>query len=244
MGKTEQNGVEPQDLVDKYGADTARLYVMFAGSPDDSAIWSDAGVEGAHRFLKRLWAFGQTHADAVRNASGRFDFRDADEAVKASRRELHLTLKQANYDYERIQYNTVVSAGMKMLNALEAVPAGSRGGAALMREGVSILLRTLYPVVPHVTWALWQDLGLAAEYGELLDAPWPDVDAAALAQDEVELVLQVNGKLRGKLSVPAAADKSAIEAAARASAEVAKHANGAPVKKVIIVPGRLVNVVV
>ncbi len=125
MGKTEQNGVEPQDLIDKYGADTARLYVMFAGSPDDSAIWSDAGVDGAHRFLKRMWAFGQAHADAVRSATGRFDFRDADEAVKAARRELHMTLKQANYDYERIQYNTVVSAGMKMLNALEAVPPGS-----------------------------------------------------------------------------------------------------------------------
>src|SRR5258706_11760655 len=128
MGKTEQNGVEPQDLIDKYGADTARLYVMFAGSPDDSAIWSDAGVEGAHRFLKRLWAFAQTHADAVKNATGRFDFRDADDAVRASRRELHLALKQANYDYERIQYNTVVSPAMKMLNTLEAVPAGPARG--------------------------------------------------------------------------------------------------------------------
>jgi len=155
-----------------------------------------------------------------------------------------MTLKQANYDYERIQYNTVVSAGMKMLNALEAVPSAKRGGDALKREGLSILLRTLYPVVPHTAWVLWQDLELANEYGDLLDAPWPEVDAAALAQDEIELVLQVNGKLRGKLNVPAAADKAAIEAAARASAEVAKHANGAPVKKVIIVPGRLVNVVV
>src|SRR5258706_9673205 len=244
MGKTEQNGVEPQDLIDKYGADTARLYVMFAGSPDDSAIWSDAGVEGAHRFLKRLWAFAQTHSDAMKIATGRFDFRDADDAVRASRRELHLALKQANYDYERIQYNTVVSAAMKMLNTLEAVPAGARGGAALAREGLSILLRTLYPVVPHAAWALWSDLKLADEYGDLLDAPWPDVDAAALAHDEIELVLQVNGKLRGKLSVPATADKAAIEAAARASAEVSKHANGAPVKKVVIVPGRLVNVVV
>jgi len=244
MGKTEQNGVEPQDLIDKYGADTARLYVMFAGSPDDSAIWSDAGVEGAHRFLKRLWAFAQTHADAVKGATGRFDFRDADNAARASRRELHLTVKQANYDYERIQYNTVVSAAMKMLNTLEAVPAGARGGAALVREGLSILLRTLYPVVPHAAWALWSDLKLADEYGDLLDAPWPDVDAAALAQDEIELVLQVNGKLRGKLSVPATADNAAIEAAARGSAEVSKHANGAPVKKVVIVPGRLVNVVV
>ncbi len=244
MGKTEQNGVEPQVLVDRYGADTARLYVMFAGSPDDSAIWSDSGVEGAHRFLKRLWLFGQTHADAIRRAGGSFDYRDADESVKAARRDLHVTLKQANYDYERIQYNTVVSAGMKMLNALESVAADSRGGEALRREGMGMLLRALYPVVPHTTWALWQDLEFAKEYGDLLDAPWPEVDASALARDEIELVLQVNGKLRGKLSVPASADKATIEAAARESAEVAKHANGAAVKKVIIVPGRLVNVVV
>ncbi len=243
MGKTEQNGVEPQDLVDKYGADTARLYVMFAGSPDDSAIWSDAGVEGAHRFLKRLWTFGQTHADVVRSAAGRFDFRDADDGVKAARRELHVTLKQANYDYERIQYNTVVSAGMKMLNTLEGVPTGARGRAPLLREGLSILLRTLYPVVPHVTWGTWQDMGFAAEFGDLLDARWPEVDVAALVQEEIELMLQVNGKLRGKLCVPAAADKAAIEAAARESAEVARYANGAPVRKIIIVPGRLVNVV-
>jgi leucyl-tRNA synthetase len=244
MGKTEQNGVEPQDLVDRYGADTARLYVMFAGSPDDSAIWSDSGVEGAHRFLKRLWQFGQANAEAIRGATGRFDFRDADDAVKSARRELHVTLKQANYDYERIQYNTVVSAGMKMLNTLESVSAGLRGGEALRREGMGILLRALYPVVPHTAWALWQDLDFGKEFGDLLDAAWPEVDASALARDEIELVLQVNGKLRGKLSVPASADKAAIEAAARESADVARFANGAPVKKVIIVPGRLVNVVV
>jgi len=244
MGKTEQNGVEPQDLVDKYGADTARLYVMFAGSPDDSAIWSDTGVDGAHRFLKRLWTFAQTQGDTVRGAAGKPEERDVDDAVKAARRDLHVTLKQANYDYERIQYNTVVSAGMKMLNTLEAVPAGAHGAAGLLREGLSILLRTLYPVIPHATWSIWQDLKLAGEFGDLLDAPWPEVDAAALAQDEIELMLQVNGKLRGKISVPAAADKTAIEAAARASAEVVRYADGAPVKKVIIVPGRLVNVVV
>ncbi len=244
MGKSERNGVDPQTLIDKYGADTARLYVMFAGKPEDSAVWSDAGVEGASRFLKRLWNYAQANEAAIKAAAGAFDFRDADDAVKKARRDLHVTLKQANDDYERLHYNTVVSAGMIMLNTLEALPAGARGAQALQREGFSLLLRVLYPVVPHTTWGLWNDLGYAAAQGDLVDAPWPAVDAAALVQDEIELVLQVNGKLRGKLVVPAKADKDAIEAAARASAEVAKHAAGAPVKKVIVVPGRLVNVVI
>ncbi len=243
MGKTEQNGVEPQNLIEKYGADTARLYVMFAGSPDDSAVWSDTGVDGAHRFLKRLWTFVETHGHNMRSAAGALDAANADAVVKATRRDLHVTLKQANYDYERMQYNTVVSAGMKMLNTLDAVPQAAKGSGALRREGLSLLLRMLAPIVPHTTWALWQELDFAADHGDLLDSPWPEVDAAALVQDEIELMLQVNGKLRGKLNVPAAADSAAIEAVARGSAEVAKFGNGAPVKKVIIVPGRLVNVV-
>jgi len=244
MSKSKLNGVDPQDMIDRYGADAARLFVMFAAPPEATLEWSDAGVEGAFRFLKRLWNFGQARADAIRAAAGAFDWRDADPAVKAARRDIHLTLKQASYDFDRIQYNTVVSAGMKMLNTLEAAPAGVAGAAAFVREGTSILIRVLYPVVPHIGCALWEDLGYAQETGPLLDAPWPQVDTAALAQDEIELVLQVNGKLRGKLTVPAGADHAAIEAAARASAEVAKHAAGAAVKKVVVVPGRLVNVVV
>jgi len=239
MSKSKLNGVDPQDIVDRYGADAARLFVMFAAHPEATLEWSDAGVEGATRFLRRLWTFAQAHATGAAAAGGAM----APE-VRAARRDLHLALKQANYDYERIQYNTVVSAGMKMLNTLEAVPAAAAGAAALVREGLSILLRVLYPVVPHTAWNLWGDLGLAREHGDLLDAPWPDVDPDALVQDEIELVLQINGKLRGKIVVPAAADAAAIEAAARNSADVAKHANGAPVRKVIVVPGRLVNVVI
>jgi leucyl-tRNA synthetase len=244
MSKSKNNGVDPQDIIDRYGADTARLFVMFASPPEATLEWSDTGVEGAHRFLRRLWAFGQARAESVRAAAGAFDWRDAAPPVKAARRDVHLALKQAAYDYERIQYNTVVSAGMKMLNALEAAPADAAGAAALVREAASILIRVLYPVVPHVGCALWEELGYDRQYGSLLDAPWPQVDPAALAQDEIELVLQVNGKLRGKLVVPASADRAAIEAAARASAEVAKHAAGATVRKVVVVPGRLVNVVV
>jgi len=244
MSKSKKNGVDPQALIAKYGADTARLFVMFAGPPEDTALWSNTGVEGAHRFLRRLWTYAHASADTVRANAGAPGCGDAAASVKAARREIHLTLKQANYDYERIQYNTVVSAGMKMLNALEAVPADAAGAGALAREGLSILLRVLYPVVPHVTWSLWNEVGYAAAHGDLLDAPWPETDPDALVQDEIELVLQVNGKLRGRITVPATADSTAIEALARASAEVAKHAAGAPVRKVIIVPGRLVNVVV
>jgi leucyl-tRNA synthetase len=244
MSKSKNNGVDPQEVIDRYGADTARHFVMFAAPPEATLEWSAAGVEGSYRFLKRLWTHAHERAAAVAAGTGATPRQDAAPAAKAARREIHLTLKQANYDYERIQYNTVVSAGYKMLNALDAVPADAAGAAAVQHEGLAILLRVLYPVVPHTTWTLWNDLGYRERYGDLLDAPWPQVDPAALAQDEIELVLQVNGKLRGKLVVPAAADRAAIETAARASAEVARHAAGAPVKKVVVVPGRLVNVVV
>jgi leucyl-tRNA synthetase len=240
MGKSERNGVDPQTLIDKYGADTARLYVMFASKPEDSMVWSDTGVEGAYRFLRRLWTYAQTHEARIKAAGGSFDYRDAHEAVKKARRELHATLKQANDDYARLAYNTVVSAGMIMLNTLEALP-DAPGADALRSEGLSLILRVLYPVVPHTTWVLWRGLGFE---GDLIDAAWPAVDESALVTDTIELVLQVNGKVRGKIVVPSKAAHPEIEAAARTSPEVAKHANGAPVKKVIVVPGRLVNVVV
>jgi leucyl-tRNA synthetase len=217
---------------------------MFASPPEHTIEWSDTGVEGAHRFLKRLWSHSQSQRDVVSAAGDAFDWRDAAESVTNARREIHLALKQADYDYERIQYNTVVSAGMKMLNTLEDVPTDAAGAAALAREGLSILLRVLYPVVPHTTWELWRELGFADVYGDLIDAPWPAVDEKALARDEIELVLQVNGKLRGKLVVPSTADRAAIETAARGAPEVERYGNGNPVRKVIVVPGRLVNVVV
>jgi leucyl-tRNA synthetase len=237
MGKSERNGVDPQTLIDKYGADTARLYIMFAGKPEDSAVWSDTGVEGAYRFLRRLWTFALTHEAAVKSAGASGE---GGGAVKKARRELHMTLKQANDDYERLHYNTVVSASMIMLNTLEALP-DAPGADALRREGLSLLLRVLYPVAPHATWVLWRDLGFD---GDLIDAPWPEVDPQALVTDTIELVLQVSGKVRGKIVVPANAEQDVIKAIAVAAPEVAKHASGAPVKKVIVVPGRLVNVVV
>jgi leucyl-tRNA synthetase len=243
MSKSKLNGVDPTEMVERYGADAARTFVMFASPPEQTIEWSANGVEGTHRFLRRLWTFAQG-AQAAAGTPAPSGAAALDAAAAATRREIHQALAQANYDYERIQYNTVVSAAMKMLNALEALEGGARGRDAVVGEGLSILLRVLYPVAPHTMWALWSDLGYAARIGDLLDAPWPDPDPAALAPEEIELVLQVNGKLRGKIVVPSAADRAAIEAAARASADVAKHAAGAPIRKVIVVPGRLVNVVV
>ena len=246
MSKSKNNGVDPQELIDKYGADTARLFVMFASPPEQTLEWNDAGVEGAHRFLRRVWAFGVKHAAALRRAAaaepGAARLRAP---ARALRRELHLLLRQMSYDYERMQYNTVVSGCMKLLNALEAFAVdGSDGDCAVLAEGTSVLLRALYPACPHITHELWRELGFATVAGSLLDARWPQVDKAALEQDEVELVLQVNGKLRGALRVPAQADRAAIEAAAAASPDFLRFAEGRAPKKVVVVPGRLVNLVV
>jgi len=244
MSKSKNNGVDPQALIDTYGADTARLFVMFASPPEQTLEWNDAGVEGAHRFLKRLWGLGVKQGGLIK-AAGAVDQAGLRADAKALRREVHSVLRQVSYDYERMQYNTVVSGAMKLLNALEGFkPDGSAGDAAVLRDGTSVLLRALYPACPHITHTLWAELGFAASLGDLLDAPWPAVDEAALVRDEIELVLQISGKTRGSVTVPAGADKAAIEAAALASAEFTKFSEGKPAKKVIVVPGRLVNVVV
>ena len=244
MSKSKNNGVDPQALIDQYGADTARLFVMFASPPEQTLEWNDAGVEGAHRFLKRVWGFGAKHAGLLQTA-GALRQSDLRQDAQTLRREVHSVLRQISYDYERMQYNTVVSGAMKLLNALDAFkPDGSAGDAAVLREGFSVLLRGLYPACPHIGHALWSGLGYAAESGDLLDAPWPVVDEAALLQDQITLVLQVSGKMRGSVSVPAGADTATIEAAALASPEFTRFSDGKPARKVIVVPGRLVNVVV
>ncbi|MBV2182780.1 MAG: class I tRNA ligase family protein, partial [Castellaniella sp.] len=243
MSKSKNNGVDPQSLIDGLGADTARLFVMFASPPEQTLEWSDSGVEGAHRFLRRLWTFCQTQQDTLRSHLTPPTNWDAlDEAAATLRRSIHGLLKQADYDYQRIQYNTVVSTTMKMLNTLEAAAQAGVGGAALS-EATSILLRVLYPVVPHITWQLWRDLGYADIHGDLLDAPWPVVDDAALRADTIELVLQINGKVRGHISIPQDADKPVIEALAQAHEAVSRFLEGRAPKRIVVVPGRLVNVV-
>ncbi len=240
MSKSKLNGVDPQDMIDHYGADAARLFVMFASPPEQTIEWSSAGVEGTQRYLRRLWNFAHSLQADMHNA-GAINAALLDAAAKKLRREIHATLKQASYDYTRLQYNTVVSACMKMLNALEENRAGS---PAVLREGLSILLRVLYPACPHITWQIWNDLGCHAEFGDLLDAPWPEPDPAALEQDEIEMVIQVNGKLRGQIRVPKNAAKEAIEKLALDDEGVKRHTEGKLVKKLIVVPGKLINVVV
>jgi leucyl-tRNA synthetase len=247
MSKSKNNGVDPQELINKYGADTARLYMMFTAPPEATLEWNDAAVEGSYRFLRRVWGFAAKHHSAITQTmqAGCGQAVQYSTAGKALRFEMYGSFKQANYDYARMQYNTVVSAAMKMLNALEAAKLGSSyDDHAVLTECFSLLLAVLYPVCPHICAVLWQDLGYAKAVGDILDAPWPQVDEAALQQDEVELMLQVNGKLRGSIFVAADAAKDAIEKAALSSEAFIKQAGGAAPKKVIVVPGRLVNVVV
>nr|WP_315481512.1 leucine--tRNA ligase [uncultured Undibacterium sp.] len=241
MSKSKNNVVEPKDIISQFGADTARLFTMFAGPPDQSAAWSSSGVEGASRYLRRLWATALKFSPSI--AAGVTPAANYAADVKALRFEVHSTLKQIDSDYDRLQYNTVVSGAMKLLNTIESFKSEAEGSAAAVREAFGILLRGLYPVCPHITHALWNELGYVQDLGGIIDAPWPQVDAAALVQDEIELMVQVNGKLRGSIKVAKDADKATIEAAAVANESAARFIEGAP-KKIIVVPGKLVNIVV
>ena len=248
MSKSKNNGVDPQALIDQYGADTARFFIIFAAPPEAQLEWSDAGVEGAHRFLRRVWAFGVRYrkefapllASAAGEAPGEASTLPA--PLAATRRELHLILDQANRDLAKLQFNTVAAATMKMLNLLERLPEGDpQARATLAHEGFSILLRLLAPIAPHITEVLWQACGFGTT---VIDAPWPEVDRSALTVTEIELVLQINGKTRGKVTVPADADEAAIRAQTLTQPLVATALAGNAPRRVIIVPGRLVNVVV
>ncbi|CAB5705686.1 Leucine--tRNA ligase [Delftia tsuruhatensis] len=250
MSKSKNNGVDPQELIEKYGADTARLYTMFTAPPELTLEWNESAVEGSYRFLRRVYNFGvklsqMDMAGASVSGARSLDELEFGKAAKALRLEIHTVLKQVEYDYQRMQYNTVVSGAMKMINALEDFKALDDAGAQVaLIEGFGILLRVLYPATPHLAHVLWNDLGYAAHLGDVLDAPWPQVDPKALVQDEISLVLQVNGKLRGAILVSSTADKAEIERIALANEDCLKFTNGAAPKKVIVVPGRLVNVVV
>ena len=261
MSKSKNNGVDPQALVDEYGADTARFFVMFASPPEQSLEWSDSGVEGSYRFLKRLWSFCyRLHQElGAEGGLGAIPEVSADalyDQQRDLRRQIHVHLKQANFDMGRFQYNTVASACMKMLNVLEApllgMPSFSldaangrakavQGRNMIYKEGLGILLRVLSLITPHVCHVLWRRLGFGED---ILCATWPEPLAEAMEQDEIELVLQVGGKTRGKLKAPAGASNQDIEHIALGHEAVQRIAAGRPVKRVVVVPGRLVNVVV
>ena len=235
MSKSKNNGVDPQLLIDGHGADTVRFYTMFASPPDKSLEWSDEAVEGAARFLRRLWAL------CAQRAPGLADIGAValGEAAGAARRDLHESLRKALYDFERQQYNTVASACMSMVNTLSRL-GDAPDERTVLREGLGIVLRLLAPITPHICHVLWRELGFGAN---VLDAGWPAVDPKALVQDTIEYVVQVNGKLRGRARLPAGAEQAAIEQAALASENVRRFVGDATVRKVIVVPGKLVNIV-
>ncbi|MDP3483342.1 MAG: class I tRNA ligase family protein, partial [Sulfuricella sp.] len=240
MSKSKGNTVDPQSLIDQYGADTARLFMMFAAPPEQSLEWSDAGVEGAYRFLKRLWKAVHDHVE--KGVVTAYKGGDLTAELKALRFLLHSTIQKVSDDYgRRQQFNTAIAAVMELMNALGKAGDDSPAGRAVMQEALEAAVQLLAPIVPHVCQTLWAELKDGAN---LLDAPWPRVDAAALVQDEIELVLQVNGKLRGSITVAKDASKEVIEQLALANPNVQKFMEGKPAKKIVVVPGRLVNVVI
>jgi leucyl-tRNA synthetase len=240
MSKSKNNGVDPQALIDRYGADTARLFMMFAAPPEQSLEWSDAGVEGAHRFLKRLWKTVHDHLQGERGDA--FAGGELPDTLADFRRQLHQTIAKVSDDIERRrQFNTAIAAVMELMNALVRLESEDRLTRGVKQEALEAVVLMLAPIVPHICRVLLMALRPGAC---LMQARWPGVDEAALVRNEVELVLQVNGKLRGKLSVAADAGREAIEQAALASPEALRHMEGRPARKVVVVPGRLVNIVV
>jgi len=240
MSKSKNNGVDPQALIDQFGADTARLFIMFASPPDQSLEWSDAGVEGGYRFLKRLWRLVFEHVSG--GTVPAFSGGELPAELKAFRRQLHQTIGKVTDDYgRRQQFNTAIAAVMELLNAYAKLTDTSEAARQVRQEALEAVALLLFPIVPHICEALFSALKPGQTVGE---QRFPTVDDSALVQDEIELVLQVNGKHRGNLRVSAQASKAEIEAAAIASEGAQRHLEGKPAKKVIVVPGRLVNIVV
>jgi leucyl-tRNA synthetase len=239
MSKSKNNGVDPQDMIDAYGADTCRLFMMFASPPDMSCEWSDAGVEGANRFLRRVWRLAHSHVSA--GLPGALDIASLTDEQKAVRRAIHLAIKQASNDVgQHHKFNTAIAQVMTLMNVLEKAATATEQDRALLQEGLQTVALLLAPITPHISHELWQQLG---QSGAIIDAQWPQVDESALVQDSLTLVIQVNGKLRGQIEVPASASREDVEAAARANENVQRFTEGTTIRKVIVVPGKLVNIV-
>jgi len=241
MSKSKGNTIDPQDLIDRYGADTVRLFIMFASPPEQSLDWSDTGVEGAYRFLKRLWTAVQLQVEA--GVVPTTDIGDSlDDAQKAMRLKLHETIRKVTDDYDRrLTFNTAIAANMELLNALTRFDDVSDTGHKIRQEVCNSMVLMLAPIIPHVCHRLWRDLG---HDSLIIDHPWPEVDATALVQESIEMVIQVNGKLRGKMQVDVDADRASCEAAALSNEQASRFIGDSPIRKVIVVPGKLVNIVV
>ncbi|MGV8377343.1 class I tRNA ligase family protein, partial [Pseudomonas aeruginosa] len=239
MSKSKNNGVDPQSMIDQYGADTCRLFMMFASPPDMSLEWSDAGVEGANRFLRRVWRLAHAHVSA--GLPGALDVAALSDAQKQVRRAIHLAIRQASQDVgQHHKFNTAIAAVMTLMNVLEKAPNQDAQDRALIQEGLETAVLLLAPITPHICHVLWGQLGHAEA---VIDARWPSVDESALVQDTLQLVVQVNGKLRGHIDVAASASREDVEAAARANENVLRFTEGLSIRKVIVVPGKLVNIV-
>ncbi|HMM74452.1 MAG TPA: leucine--tRNA ligase [Gammaproteobacteria bacterium] len=239
MSKSKNNGIDPQTLIDRYGADTVRLYTMFAAPPEQSLEWSDSAVEGAFRFLRSLWRM--THEHVSRGPAGARDPQALDAKQRALRRKIHETIAKVSDDVSRrYKFNTAIASVMELVNALAKAPQASAADRAVMQEGLETCTLLLAPIAPHCTEAMWQALGHAEP---LVAARWPVADAAALAREEIELVVQVNGKKRAEIRVAADADDASAEAAALADPNVARFVADLRVRKVVVVRGRLVNIV-
>ncbi|BCD86537.1 leucine--tRNA ligase [Pseudomonas solani] len=239
MSKSKNNGVDPQAMIDAYGADTCRLFMMFASPPDMSLEWSDSGVEGASRFLRRVWRLGQAHVNA--GLPGSLDAAALSDTQKEVRRAIHLAIKQASQDVgQHHKFNTAIAAVMTLMNVLEKAAQETAQDRALLQEGLETVALLLAPITPHISHELWRELGHA---DAIIDATWPKVDESALVQDTLQLVVQVNGKLRGQIEVPADASREAVEATARENENVLRFTEGLTIRKVIVVPGKLVNIV-
>jgi leucyl-tRNA synthetase len=240
MSKSKGNGVDPNRLVEEYGADTARLFIMFAAPPEQSLEWSEEGVQGAFRFLRRLWRAVQHHAAA--GPAGEIEISILDARQKALRRALHQTIAKVTDDVgRRYTFNTAIAAVMELLNELGRFEARTPADRAVVQELLESVVLMLSPIVPHICHRLWRVLGHARA---VVDERWPAADETALAVESVEIVVQVNGKVRGRISVPMAAPEDVVKAAALAEDNVSRHVAGKPVRRVIVVPGKLVNVVV
>ncbi|RON11050.1 leucine--tRNA ligase [Pseudomonas brassicacearum] len=239
MAKSKNNGVDPQSMIDQYGADTCRLFMMFASPPDMSLEWSDSGVEGSHRFLKRVWRLAQAHVG--QGLPGKLDIGTLNDEQKTIRRSIHLAIKQASQDVGQYhKFNTAIAQVMTLMNVLEKAPQGTEQDRALIHEGLETITLLLAPITPHISHELWHQLG---HTDPVIDAGWPVLDDSALVQDSLQLVIQVNGKLRGQIEMPASASREEVEAAARANENVLRFVDGLTIRKVIVVPGKLVNIV-